>query len=89
MPPNVDNGSIHLASEEPLTISITDNGSGIPLSMQQKIFEPFFTTKQRGTGLGLAIVARRVSEIGGELNVMSPVNDGRGTRFTLKFHIGS
>ncbi len=86
MPPNVDNGLIHLTSEEPLTISVTDNGSGIPLSLQQKIFEPFFTTKQRGTGLGLAIVARRVREIGGELSVASPVNDGRGTRFTLKFH---
>ena len=86
MPTNVDNGLIHLVSEEPLTISVTDNGSGIPLSLQQKIFEPFFTTKQRGTGLGLAIVARRVREIGGELSVASPVNDGRGTRFTLKFH---
>ncbi len=87
MPPNIDSGFIHLTSEEPLTISITDNGSGIPLSMQQKIFKPFFTTKQRGTGLGLAIVARRVREIGGELNVVSPVNDGRGTRFTVKLRL--
>jgi signal transduction histidine kinase len=54
--------------------------------MQSKIFEPFFTTKQRGTGLGLAIVARRVRELGGKLTVTSPVNDGRGTRFELKFH---
>ena len=86
IPPNVDSGFIHVSCEESLTISITDNGSGIPNSLQQKIFEPFFTTKQRGTGLGLAIVARRVREIGGELNVTSPINNGRGTRFTIKLN---
>ena len=81
---NNDNGLIHITSEEPLTILITDNGSGIPLSLQPKIFEPFFTTKQRGTGLGLAIVARRVREIGGELSVTSPINNGRGTNFEIR-----
>ncbi|MGE0131604.1 MAG: ATP-binding protein [Blastocatellales bacterium] len=66
-----------------LNITITDTGIGVPLSMQEKIFEPFFTTKQRGTGLGLAIVARRVGELGGEVKIISPVSDGRGTRFDL------
>jgi signal transduction histidine kinase len=74
---------IQIASREPLIISVTDSGVGIPPTLQSKIFEPFFTTKQRGTGLGLAIVARRVREIGGNLSVTSPVNDGRGTRFEL------
>jgi len=76
---------LHIAGADSLTISITDNGVGIPLAMQQKIFEPFFTTKQRGTGLGLAIVARRVREIGAKLTVTSPIADGRGTRFELNF----
>jgi signal transduction histidine kinase len=66
-----------------LTITITDNGIGVPPSMQDKIFEPFFTTKTRGTGLGLAIVARRVRELGGQVKIVSPANDGRGTRFDL------
>jgi signal transduction histidine kinase len=86
LPANDDAKQIHLSSADALTISVTDNGVGIPPAMQSKIFEPFFTTKQRGTGLGLAIVARRVREIGGKLTVTSPVNDGRGTRFELKFH---
>ncbi len=85
MPANDEAKQIHLASTTPFTLSITDTGIGIPPAMQSKIFEPFFTTKQRGTGLGLAIVARRVREIGGKLSVTSPVNDGRGTRFELKF----
>jgi signal transduction histidine kinase len=66
-----------------LTIAVTDNGSGIPSSMQDKIFEPFFTTKTRGTGLGLAIVARRVRELGGTIALVSPVADGRGARFEI------
>ncbi|HKQ79715.1 MAG TPA: ATP-binding protein [Blastocatellia bacterium] len=66
-----------------LTIAITDNGIGIPSSMQDKIFEPFFTTKTRGTGLGLAIVARRVRELGGTITLASPISDGRGARFEI------
>jgi signal transduction histidine kinase len=66
-----------------LTIAVTDNGIGVPPSMQDKIFEPFFTTKTRGTGLGLAIVARRVREMGGTIALVSPVADGRGTRFEV------
>jgi signal transduction histidine kinase len=66
-----------------LHLSVTDDGSGIPESMQEKIFEPFFTTKQRGTGLGLSIVARRVRELDGTIKVISPAVNGRGTRFDL------
>ena len=85
MPSDEAAKQIQIASRDSLTITVTDTGVGIPPSLQSKIFAPFFTTKQRGTGLGLAIVARRIREIGGSLNVTSPVNDGRGTRFELKF----
>jgi two-component system, NtrC family, sensor histidine kinase HydH len=68
----------------PCVVSVEDEGDGIPLQMQEKVMQPFFTTKPQGTGLGLAIVAKRVSEMGGELTVVSPVNGGRGTRFELK-----
>jgi len=38
-------------------ISISDTGTGIPLSIQTRIYEPFFTTKDvgKGTGQGLAM----------------------------------
>ncbi|MDM8565369.1 ATP-binding protein, partial [Candidatus Halobeggiatoa sp. HSG11] len=37
-------------------VNISDNGAGIPPSIQAKIFKPFFTTKSTGNGLGLDIV---------------------------------
>jgi signal transduction histidine kinase len=65
-------------------ITVTDNGPGIPADLHEKILQPFFTTKAHGTGLGLAIVVRRVAEVGGTLDLQSPVQDGRGTRFLVR-----
>ena len=55
-----ENGKIIIASkysDETLTVTITDNGGGIPEEYMNDIFKPFFTTKSsgQGTGLGLAI----------------------------------
>ena len=66
-----------------LTLVVTDTGPGIPLEAQQKVFEPFYSTKSRGTGLGLAIVQRRVVELGGMVELTSPVKNGHGTRFRI------
>ncbi len=47
-----------------IAVSITDNGPGIPLEIQERLFEPFFTTKPMGigTGLGLSISHQIVTE---------------------------
>jgi signal transduction histidine kinase len=66
-------------------VHVEDQGPGIPASLREKVFKPFFTTKQKGTGLGLAIVQRRVMDMGGQVNVVSPVAESRGTRFELIF----
>jgi signal transduction histidine kinase len=66
-----------------LNLAVTDAGAGIPTDLQQRVFEPFYSTKSRGTGLGLAIVQRRVTELGGSIELTSPVEDSRGTRFRL------
>jgi signal transduction histidine kinase len=66
-----------------LTLTVTDSGPGIPADAQQRVFEPFYSTKSRGTGLGLAIVQRRIVEMGGSVELASPIIDGQGTRFRL------
>ncbi len=40
-----------------VSISVKDNGMGIPDAIKEKIFQPFFTTKPtgQGTGLGLSL----------------------------------
>ena len=67
-----------------VTITIEDDGPGMPESVKQRIFDPFFTTKPvgKGTGQGLSIAyACIVTKHGGTLTVDSEV--GRGTSFTM------
>jgi signal transduction histidine kinase len=56
-----------------LCISVSDNGSGIPLESQVHIFDPFYTTKPVGvgTGIGLGIVQRIVEQYGGTIRFSS------------------
>jgi signal transduction histidine kinase len=56
-----------------LCISVSDNGSGIPLESQPQIFDPFYTTKPVGvgTGIGLGIVQRIVDQYGGTIRFSS------------------
>jgi signal transduction histidine kinase len=56
-----------------LCISVSDNGSGIPLDSQPQIFDPFYTTKPVGvgTGIGLGIVQRIVDQYGGTIRFAS------------------
>ena len=51
--------------ELPLSISVQDNGPGIPEDLRDHIFDPFVTTKIGGKGLGLALVAKIVGDHGG------------------------
>lgn len=66
------------------SITVEDDGPGIPSEAREKILQPFFTTKSHGTGLGLAIVARRVADSGGHLDWQSPIANSRGTRFRVR-----
>ncbi|MCJ7468227.1 MAG: tetratricopeptide repeat protein [Maribacter sp.] len=54
-----------------ITISVKDNGNGVPQKVLDKIFQPFFTTKPtgQGTGLGLSLSYDIVKAHGGELKV--------------------
>ncbi len=67
------------------TVTVTDNGGGIPAEIQERIFDPFFTTKEvgKGTGQGLAISRSViVDQHGGTLQVTS--EPGEGTTFEIR-----
>ena len=66
-----------------LSITIEDNGNGIPPQIQHKIFDPFFTTKDvgKGVGLGLYIVMAIVKEHSGILEMESI--EKKGTVFRV------
>ena len=52
------------SNEEEVTISVLDEGEGLPDNTVINVFEPFETTRPNGTGLGLAIVQKVPSFIG-------------------------
>jgi len=77
--------------EEQVLISITDEGIGIPAAIRDRVFDPFFTTKEagEGTGLGLSLVFSIVEDLHGDIDIISPVNQskGTGTQLILRFPI--
>lgn len=69
-----------------ISVSITDNGPGIPPEIMPRIFEPFFTTKPpgEGSGLGLDIVHKIIEKHQGQLQVESVPGQ---TKFTVSLPI--
>ena len=66
-----------------VTITVKDNGNGIPKKVIDKIFQPFFTTKPtgQGTGLGLSLSYDIIKAHGGEIKVES--KEGEWTEFVV------
>jgi two-component system NtrC family sensor kinase len=74
-----------------LSVSISDNGPGVPEAVAQRVFEPFFSTKSEGegTGLGLSICLGIVKEHGGSISVEpGGAGSGRGATFTIELPTG-
>jgi len=71
-------------SDSELTISIEDNGKGIPKDDLDRIFQTGFRvvgTRAEGQGLGLSIATSLVTKIGGKIAITSEV--GVGTKFDI------
>ena len=67
-----------------LKLEIQDNGTGIPLVIQDRLFEPFVSQgKYGGTGLGLAIARGIVEAHGGQIGVEGTSAEGTKMFLTL------
>ena len=64
-----------------ISITVEDNGVGIPEEIIDRIFEPNFTSKSSGMGLGLAMVKKMIEDYDGEISVKSQLN--MGTKFII------
>jgi two-component system, NtrC family, sensor kinase len=67
-----------------VSITIQDNGPGIPVEIMKTLFDPFVTKqKSNGTGLGLAIVKQYIVAHGGEIKV----NNDKGAVFSISLPV--
>ena len=75
------------ADGDRLTVTVQDDGEGIPADALTRVFEPHFSTRTSGSGLGLAICRRLVEGWGGAIAMESA--PGRGTTVTLTLAVAS
>ena len=83
-----DKGEIAIVTRQEgdwISVSISDNGTGMPEDVKTRIFDPFFTTKPPGvgTGLGLSLSYGIISKVGGTIECSSAA--GEGSQFTVRF----
>ncbi|PKU21990.1 hypothetical protein CWS72_24100 [Telmatospirillum siberiense] len=83
-------GAIQIVAEygedDSVLVTYSDDGKGIPQSLQTRVFDPFFTTRRNrgGTGLGLHVVYNLVTKVlRGSLNMSSTEN--KGVQFQIMF----
>jgi two-component system, NtrC family, sensor kinase len=71
------------AAGEYASVTVQDEGKGIPADLVPRVFEPFFTTKDvgEGTGLGLSVAYGIARDHGGWIAVESAPE--HGSRFQL------
>jgi signal transduction histidine kinase len=74
-----------------VTISVTDDGSGIPPTERAHVFERFYRGSNaagEGAGLGLSIARRLVAAQGGTLSLAEAPAGAGGTRFLIRLPAG-
>jgi signal transduction histidine kinase len=84
----IEKGKITIScrsADEKVTISVIDNGPGVPTEMLARIFEPYITTKKTGHGLGLSTSYRIVVNHQGKLTAAN--GPSGGAVFTIELPI--
>lgn len=78
-----------LESDATVTISVKDNGLGIPAEDIPHLFDPFYSRKSsgKGLGLGLSIAYNIIKDFGGSIHVESV--EHQGTEFIVTLQKGT
>jgi PAS domain S-box-containing protein len=77
---------ILLENNDNYTITIRDNGGGIPQDILDRIYEPYFTTKDEGKGTGVGMYMSKIiieNSMNGKINVKNIEN---GTEVKIIFN---
>lgn len=76
-------------TDKHVVLSVRDSGMGIPAEEQSLIWTRLYrgdkSRTEHGMGLGLTFVKAIIEAHGGAVNVISPVQNGRGTEFLIRF----
>ncbi|HET6631718.1 MAG TPA: ATP-binding protein [Rhodanobacteraceae bacterium] len=59
-----------------VSLSVADNGPGLPAGFDAGWFEPYVTGKPQGSGLGLAVVKKIAEEHGGQVHAANGARGG-------------
>ena len=70
-------------SRADLTITIADDGPGIPAEVMENLGEPFISVRNQGKGLGIYLANASISRLGGSIEMSNRVEGGAVTRITL------
>lgn len=79
------NGTVTVATsceDDSVTVTVIDDGPGIPEEHTDRIFDPLFTTKKGNSGMGLSICASILETLGGRIEARN--EPGRGASFTVR-----
>ena len=64
-------------------LTVSDNGSGVPVEFKSHLFELLSTTKQTGMGLGLWLCKHIVTRYSGSIHHEDAI--GGGAKFVVEF----
>lgn len=71
----------YYSAPDEIRVDITDQGPGVPESIQESVFDPFFSTKIDGMGMGLAICQTITKAHSGRLSFLN--NPQKGATFSI------
>ncbi|WNQ12238.1 ATP-binding protein [Paenibacillus aurantius] len=79
--------TLRRTSEEECTVSVEDQGCGIPEELLPRLGQPFYSLKEKGTGLGLMICHRIIKQHKGTITYTSKVKEGTRVEIRLPLDI--